>query len=90
MWYHHVAQLPCPEHKWVVAVNMWHDMRFDARFAYFRLLEGLCRGAGLMPPETESEAEAEAEKEASDEGGQEGERLLGKGEEEGEGDSSSG
>jgi hypothetical protein len=86
MWYHHVAQVPCPEHKWVVAVNMWHDMRFDLRFAYFRLLEGLCRGEGLLPPETEEEQEEE-EEEAREAAGGEGARL---GEGEGEGEEGSG
>jgi hypothetical protein len=86
MWYHHVAQRPCPEHKWVLAVNMWHDMRFDVKFAYFRLLEGLCRGAGLLPPETEEEEDEEEVGEGA--GGEQGEGGRSQGEGEGSGASS--
>ena len=66
LWYHHVAQVPCRQHKWVVAVNMWHDMRFDVKFAYFRLVEGLCRQAGLMPL-LEEEGEGEGPEAGQDE-----------------------
>jgi jumonji domain-containing protein 7 len=49
IWYHHVAQLPDEEHGWVVAVNYWHDMRFDVKYGHFRLVEELSRLAGLAP-----------------------------------------
>jgi hypothetical protein len=31
-----------------VAVNYWYDMRFDARYAYYKFAEGLARD--VLPP----------------------------------------
>ena len=49
MWYHHVEQGRCPNEtendadddsqQYTIAVNFWHDMRFDDRFATARFLE---------------------------------------------------
>ena len=53
MWYHHVEQNECPSRErvfdaqeddydsdeYTIAVNFWHDMRFDDRFATARFLE---------------------------------------------------
>ena len=49
MWYHHVEQGLCPNEaendadddsrQYTIAVNFWHDMRFDDRFATARFLE---------------------------------------------------
>ena len=50
MWYHHVEQGRCPNEtennneedesqRYTIAVNFWHDMRFDDRFATARFLE---------------------------------------------------
>ena len=51
MWYHHVEQRQRPSFaldarfraddsdEFAIAVNFWHDMRFDDRFATARFLE---------------------------------------------------
>ena len=53
MWYHHVEQGGCPNEavndanddsrQYTIAVNFWHDMRFDDRFATARFLETAAR-----------------------------------------------
>ncbi len=40
LWYHHVQQGPKDCH--CIAVNMWHDMRFDVKYCYHKLVAGLC------------------------------------------------
>ena len=37
LWHHHVRQ----SGRRVIAVNWWHDMRFDLRYAYFKLVRKL-------------------------------------------------
>ena len=40
MWFHHVSQARCPDTKEpAMAVNFWHDMTFDDRFAAAKFLE---------------------------------------------------
>eukprot|EP00803_Ostreobium_quekettii_P009458 evm.model.scf_5.16 EVM.evm.TU.scf_5.16 scf_5:223997-227138(-) len=48
LWHHHVTQTANDE-GWVVAVNFWYDMKFDAKYAYFKLVEDLAAQAGLGP-----------------------------------------
>jgi len=47
MWYHYVQQDELDEEA-VIAVNCWVDMRFDARFAWLKLLERICEAHGLI------------------------------------------
>lgn len=42
MWFHHVRQIADGEGR-VIAVNWWHDMRWDLRAAYTRLADRLCQ-----------------------------------------------
>jgi jumonji domain-containing protein 7 len=37
LWHHHVRQAG----RRVIAVNWWHDMRFDLRYAYFKFVRKL-------------------------------------------------
>lgn len=37
LWFHHVRQ----SHK-CIAVNYWHDMDYDVKYCYFKMLEQLC------------------------------------------------
>ncbi|GMH42755.1 hypothetical protein BSKO_10674 [Bryopsis sp. KO-2023] len=48
LWYHHVQQRPDVDSQWVVAVNFWYDMKFDARFAYHKFVEDVAGRAGLI------------------------------------------
>ena len=58
MWYHHVEQGRCPNEaendadddsrQYTIAVNFWHDMRFDDRFATARFLETAARERGVF------------------------------------------
>eukprot|EP00798_Chlamydomonas_sp_ICE-L_P003309 gene3308-13336_t len=51
IWFHHVEQrTTSPGKDYVVAVNFWYDMKFDAKFAYFKLAEGLAVKLGMAPP----------------------------------------
>ena len=49
MWYHYVEQRPDPEQGWCIAVNYWYDMRFNVRYAHYKLVEGLAMMLGLVP-----------------------------------------
>lgn len=40
LWLHAVAQKPDRESK-VIGVNFWYDMRFDQKYAYYKLVESL-------------------------------------------------
>uniref|UniRef100_A0A7S0S0S7 JmjC domain-containing protein n=1 Tax=Chlamydomonas leiostraca TaxID=1034604 RepID=A0A7S0S0S7_9CHLO len=44
IWYHRVSQV-CTQkksgHDYVIAVNFWYDMQFDAKWAYFKTIEAL-------------------------------------------------
>lgn len=42
MWFHHVRQIADGEGR-VIAVNWWHDMRWDLRAAYSRLVDRMCQ-----------------------------------------------
>jgi hypothetical protein len=44
-----VEQRPCPEQRWCVAVNYWHDMTFSDRYAAYNLCLSLARQLGLAP-----------------------------------------
>lgn len=48
LWYHRVSQKGP-----TVAVNYWHDMRFDHKYVYYRFLQSLARryhdARGLNP-----------------------------------------
>jgi peptidyl-lysine (3S)-dioxygenase / protease len=46
MWFHYVQQREGSAEA-VIAVNVWADMRFDARYAHHELLERLCESVGL-------------------------------------------
>lgn len=52
MWHHYVRQTPTPSRTadWVVAVNYWHDMRFDVKYAYFGFVERLVGSLGTAAP----------------------------------------
>ena len=67
MWYHHVEQNECPSRErvfdaqeddgdsdeYTIAVNFWHDMRFDDRFATARFLETASERASARREETD-------------------------------------
>jgi jumonji domain-containing protein 7 len=64
LWQHHVAQ----EGRRVIAVNWWHDMAFDHRYAHAQLLRGLARALAAARGDAAGDAtdEEAAEAEAAD------------------------
>lgn len=59
LWYHRVTQT-CP----TVAVNFWHDMRFDSRFVYWQFVGRV--GKALQQLEAEEEEEEAGGQEEDD------------------------
>jgi len=59
MWYHYVQQTP-DESGRVIAVNYWHDMRFDSPlYAYFKHVESVSVALGYNEPGPEEGSAAE-------------------------------
>ncbi|CAM8930991.1 unnamed protein product [Rhodiola kirilowii] len=40
MWFHHVRQSPDSQGR-TIAVNYWHDMQFDIKYAYYNFLQSM-------------------------------------------------
>ena len=57
LWHHHVRQ--CGRR--VIAVNWWHDMRFDLRYAYFQLVRKLGNDGDTSSGDDSSEDEDAAD-----------------------------
>lgn len=62
--------LPADANGWVVAVNSWFDMKFDARWAHFRMVESLAAAAGLVelppqPADSDDDDSADADSDGS-------------------------
>ena len=58
LWHHHVRQAG----RRVIAVNWWHDMAFDHRYAHLQLVRGVARAlAAATGEEGDGEGEEEAQ-----------------------------
>jgi hypothetical protein len=57
LWFHHVQQ--GPPGKLCIAVNMWYDMKFDAKYCYYQLLAALIDAPGQEVEEEEEEERGE-------------------------------